>query len=137
IRLRYGKAAWILFLLISIFYGFIWMISMGMAGGILMNAIAGIPYEIGMSVILFVCVAYTLFGGLYAVIGTDYIQSLLILIGVVIIGISVFQIVDFSEIYSDLRTDKPMLLSAILPASIMAVFNNLLFGVGEVFHSNV
>ncbi|HEX7014311.1 MAG TPA: urea transporter [Cyclobacteriaceae bacterium] len=137
IRLRYGKAAWILFLLISIFYGFIWMISMGMAGGILMNAIAGIPYEIGMSVILFVCVAYTLFGGLYAVIGTDYIQSLLILIGVVIIGISVFQIVDFSEIYSDLRTDKPMLINALLPASIMAVFNNLLFGVGEVFHSNV
>lgn len=137
IRLRYGKAAWILFLLISIFYGFIWMISMGMASGILMNAIAGIPYEIGMSVILFVCVAYTLFGGLYAVIGTDYIQSLLILIGVVIIGISVFQIVDFSEIYSDLRTDKPMLINALLPASIMAVFNNLLFGVGEVFHSNV
>lgn len=137
IRLRYGKPAWILFLLISIFYGFVWLISMGMAGGILMNAISGIPYEIGMSVILFVCVAYTLFGGLYAVIGTDYIQSLLILIGIVIIGVAVFQIVDFNEIYSDLRTDKPMLLSAILPASIMAVFNNLLFGVGEVFHSNV
>lgn len=137
IRLRYGKVAWILFLLISIFYGFIWMISMGMAGGILMNAIAGIPYEIGMSVILFVCVAYTLFGGLYAVIGTDYIQSLLILIGIVIIGVSVFQIVDFNQIYSDLRSDKPMLINALLPASIMAVFNNLLFGVGEVFHSNV
>jgi SSS family transporter len=137
IRLRYGRAAWIVFLLISIFYGFVWMISMGMAGGILMNAISGIPYEIGMSVILFVCVAYTLFGGLYAVIGTDYVQSLLILIGIVIIGVSVFQIVDFNEVYSNLRTDKPMLLNALLPASIMAVFNNLLFGVGEVFHSNV
>src|SRR5690606_7523389 len=95
IRLRYGKPAWILFLLISIFYGFTWMVSMGMAGGILMNAIAGIPYAIGMSVILFVCVAYTLFGGLYAVIGTDYIQSSLILIGIVVIGVAVFQIVDF------------------------------------------
>lgn len=137
IRLRYGKPAWILFLLISIFYGFTWMVSMGMAGGILMNAIAGIPYAIGMSVILFVCVAYTLFGGLYAVIGTDYIQSSLILIGIVVIGVAVFQIVDFDTIYSDLMTEKPMLLNALLPASIMAVFNNLLFGVGEVFHSNV
>lgn len=137
VRLRYGKSTWILFLVISIFYAITWMVSMGMAGGILMNAIAGIPYEIGMTVILFVCVSYTLFGGLYAVIGTDYIQSLLILIGIVIIGISVFQIVDFGQIYNDLRTEKPMLLNALLPASIMAVFNNLLFGVGEVFHSNV
>ena len=85
----------------------------------------------------FVCVTYTLFGGLYAVIGTDYIQSLLILIGIVIIGVAVFQIVDFTTVYSDLQTEKPMLLNALLPASIMAVFNNLLFGVGEVFHSNV
>src|SRR3546814_6707952 len=52
IRLRYGKPTWILFLIISIFYGFFWLISMGMAGGILMNAIAGIPYEIGTAVIL-------------------------------------------------------------------------------------
>src|SRR3546814_20106457 len=39
IRLRYGKPTWILFLIISIFYGFFWLISMGMAGGILMNEI--------------------------------------------------------------------------------------------------
>jgi Na+/proline symporter len=30
-----------------------------------------------------------------------------------------------------------MLINALLPASIMAIFNNLLFGVGEIFHSNV
>jgi Na+/proline symporter len=30
-----------------------------------------------------------------------------------------------------------MLLNALMPAAIMAIFNNLLFGVGEVFHSNV
>ena len=59
IRLRYGPIAWYAFLLISIFYGFTWLISMGMAGGILMNALAGIPYEIGMTVILFVCITIT------------------------------------------------------------------------------
>src|SRR5690606_8067835 len=134
---RYGRPAWILFLVISIFYGFTWMVSMGMAGGILMNAIAGIPYEIGMSVILVVCVTYTLFGGLYAVIGTDYIQSLLILIGVVIVGAFVLNAVEFSTVYNDLRDDKPMLLNALMPAAIIAIFNNMLFGLGEVFHSNV
>lgn len=137
IRLRYGKPTWILFLVISIFYGFTWLVSMGMAGGILMNAIAGIPYELGMTVILLVCVVYTLFGGMYAVIGTDFIQSLIILVGIVIVGIGVLTQIDFDTIYTNLSTEKPMLLNALMPAAIMSIFNNMLFGLGEVFHSNV
>jgi len=137
IRLRYGRHTWLLFLAISIFYGFTWLVSMGMAGGILMNAIAGIPYEIGMTVILFVCVVYTLFGGLYAVIGTDFIQSLIILIGIVVVGVGVLVKVDLSTVYTDVMDERPMLMNAMMPAAIMAIFNNLLFGLGEVFHSNV
>lgn len=137
IRLRYGKTTWIIYLVISLFYAFTWMISMGMAGGILMNALAGIPYEVGLTVILAVCVTYTLFGGLYAVIGTDYMQSVIILIGVVVVGFSVLTTMDFSTVYTNLRADKPMLINALMPAAIMAIFNNLLFGLGEVFHSNV
>lgn len=137
IRLRYGKTAWYVFLTISIFYGFTWLISMGMAGGILMNALAGIPYTIGMSMILLVCVLYTLFGGLYAVIGTDYIQSLIVMIGIVVVGVAVLYSIDLDQVYNDLQQSKPMLIDALLPASLIAIFNNLLFGIGEVFHSNV
>jgi Na+/proline symporter len=137
IRLRYGRLTWYLFLAISIFYGFTWLVSMGMAGGILMYAISGISYQIGMTIILAVCVTYTLFGGLYAVIGTDFIQSLIILIGIVIVGVGVISIVDFDTIHTDVLRDRPMLINALMPAAIMAIFNNLLFGLGEVFHSNV
>lgn len=137
IRLRYGRTTWYVFLIISIFYGFTWLISMGMAGGILLNALAGIPYVVGMSAILFVCVVYTLFGGLFAVIGTDYIQSLIILIGIVIVGVGVLSFVDFGTSYDHLVTERPMLINVLLPAAIMAIFNNLLFGIGEIFHSNV
>ncbi len=137
VRLRYGRPTWYLFMAISIFYGFTWLISMGMAGGILMHAIAGIPYQTGMTVILFVCVVYTLFGGLYAVIGTDYIQSLIILFGIVIVGAAVLWQVDPGTIRTDVLEQKPMLLRTLMPAAIMAIFNNLLFGLGEVFHSNV
>ena len=137
IRLRYGKATWLVFLVISIFYGFTWLISMGMAGGILMNALAGIPYEIGMTVILFVCVTYTLFGGLFAVIGTDFIQSVIILIGIVVVGFGIVHSIDFGKTYTHLESESPMLINVLLPASIMAIFNNLLFGIGEIFHSNV
>ncbi len=137
IRLRYGKKAWYLFLAISIFYGFTWLISMGMAGGILMNALAGIPYKMGMTIILLVCMIYTIFGGLYAVIGTDFIQSLIIMVGIVVVGVAVIWSIDLDHVYQNLTENKPMLISVLLPASIMAIFNNLLFGIGEVFHSNV
>lgn len=134
---RYGKTTWKVFLFISLFYGIIWLISMAMAGGILMQTIAGIPYVIGTTVIIAVCVGYTLMGGLYAVIGTDYIQSLLILIGVVVVGIGIYNILDFNMTYNYLEENKPMLLSILFPAALMSIFNNLLFSVGEVFHSNV
>lgn len=137
VRLRYGKGAWLFFLVISIFYSLTWLVSMGMAGGILLHAIAGISYAKGMSILVFVCVAYTLFGGLYAVIGTDFIQSLIVLLGVLFVGLSVQKIADFNQIYSNLIMERPALLSMLLPAAIIAIFNNLLFGIGEIFHSNV
>lgn len=137
IRLRYGKPAWVLFLVISLFYGLTWMISMGMAGGILMEALAGIPYVYGTTAILGVCVLYTLFGGLYAVIGTDAIQSWLILVGVIAVAVAVIVRVPLDDIYLQIENNRPALLDVLFPAALMAVFNNLLFGLGEIFHSNV
>ena len=136
-RLRYGKAVWITFLFISIFYSVTWMISMAMAGGLLLKALAGIPYIYGMTIILVVCVVYTLVGGLYAVIGTDYIQSVIIVLGIVVVGFSVLMQIDIEAVYGYLEGNSPALISIFVPFSIMALFNNLLFGVGEIFHSNV
>lgn len=137
IRQRYGKLAWRIFLVISLFYAFGWLISLGMAGGILVNALSGLDYHLGMSVILLVCVAYTLLGGLRAVIVTDFIQTLIIIIGVVAVGFLVFKDIGVERIHADLSETHPMLLSLVFPAAIMFLFNNLLFGVGEIFHSNV
>jgi len=136
-RLRYGRLAWFIFLLFTLFYSLTWLVSMAMAGGILLNALAGIPYVWGMSVILAVCVIYTMRGGLIAVIGTDFIQSLIILIGIVVVGFAVLQNVSISEIHASLEANKPALVDVLFPAAIMAIFNNMLFGFGEVFHNNV
>lgn len=137
IRERYGVAAWRVFLLISLFYAFGWLISLGMAGGILVNALSGVPYHIGMTVILVVCVSYTLLGGLKAVIATDFVQTIIIISGVIFIAYLVISNVGFERMHTDLQTDRPMLLDLLFPAAIMFLFNNLLFGVGEIFHSNV
>jgi len=137
IRLRYGTGPWIVFLGISLFYALTWLVSMGMAGGILLNALAGIPYAWGMSILLIVCVTYTVFGGLYAVIGTDFIQSLIILVGIVVVGLGIVSSTGIQDVYHHVAGESPMLLNMLFPAALLALFNNLLFGVGEIFHSNV
>jgi Na+/proline symporter len=137
IRLRYGTMAWRVFLAISLFYAFGWLVSLGMAGGVLINALTGIDYHLGMSVILLVCVAYTLLGGLRAVIGTDFLQTLIILTGIVILAVLAIDKVGVDRMHVAVLTERPQLLNLLFPAAIMFLFNNLLFGIGEIFHSNV
>lgn len=137
IRLRYGKGAWRVFLIISFAYGLGWLISLGMAGGVLINALSGIDYRIGMTVILSICVIYTLLGGLRAVIGTDFIQTVLILFGIIILAWFAITDIGFERIHTSVMQERPELLNLLLPAAIMFLFNNLFFGVGEIFHSNV
>jgi Na+/proline symporter len=136
-RLRFGRFGWSLFLIITMLYSLSWLVSMAIAGGDLLMALAGIPYLQGMSLILIVCVLYTLFGGLYAVIGTDFLQSIIILVGIVFIGTLVAMQLDFDVAYNHLATRQPSLLDIAMPAALLAVFNNMLFGFGEVFHNNV
>ncbi|MEX0618225.1 MAG: sodium:solute symporter family protein [Pseudohongiellaceae bacterium] len=137
IRLRYGVTAWRVFLVISFCYALGWLISLGMAGGILVNALSGIEYRVGMTVILIVCVSYTLLGGLRAVIATDFVQTLIILIGVVVVAWMVIDRIGIEPLHTAVLDRRPMLLNLLFPAAIMFLFNNLLFGVGEIFHSNV
>lgn len=136
-RIRYGTTTWRVFLVISLLYGLGWLVSMGMAGGVLVHALTGIDYRIGMSVILAVCVLYTMLGGLRAVIGTDFLQTLIILVGVVILAWLAITEVGFERMHASVLDERPELLNLLMPAAIMFLFNNLLFGVGEIFHSNV
>lgn len=136
-RQRFGRAGWVLFLLITMIYSLAWLVSMAIAGGDLLMVLADIPFVQGMSLILVVCVLYTLFGGMYAVIGTDFIQSIIILVGIVVIGTMVVMQLDFDSAYTHMQVTQPSLLQILMPAALLAVFNNMLFGFGEVFHNNV
>ncbi|MCG9767681.1 sodium:solute symporter family protein [Pseudoalteromonas piscicida] len=136
-RLRFGRFSWWVFLLISFVYAMSWLVSLGMAGGILLYTLSGLDYHLGMSIILLMCVVYTLFGGLKAVIATDFLQAIIILAGVVGIAIVVAMNVGLEPIHQKLSSDHPKLLDLLFPAAVMFLFNNIFFGLGEIFHSNV
>lgn len=134
---RYGRAGWVIFMLITMTYSLAWLVTMSIAGGELLNALTGIPYLQGMTLILVVCVLYTLFGGLYAVVGTDFVQSLVILIGIVLIGVLVLAQIDVADAHRRLSEFQPALLDYGMPVALLSLFNLMLFGFGEVFHNNV
>jgi Na+/proline symporter len=136
-HLRYGKFGWALFFIITLAYSISWLTSMAIAGGEILNVLTGIDYLKGMSLILIVCVLYTLFGGLFAVVGTDFIQSLIILFGIVLIGALVLTQLDLSDTHRQLAKRQPMLLEVYMPVALLSFFNIMLFGFGEVFHNNV
>lgn len=137
IRLRFGYWAWLCFMVISFVYALGWLVSLGMAGGILLQALSGLDYHVGMSAILLICVVYTLFGGLRAVIATDFIQALIIITGVVLIAFLLLTQVGLPDIHQRLADQHPRLLDLLFPAAVMFLFNNIFFGLGEIFHSNV
>ncbi len=136
-RLRYGPVAWLIFLAITIFYSVIWLVTMATAGGDLLNALSGLDYHLGMSVIVLVCVIYTLFGGLFAVIGTDFIQSLIILVGVVVVGVFILFSIDMPQAHETIATRQPELLNTLMPVALLSFFNVMFFGWGEIMHNNV
>ncbi|WP_151173638.1 sodium:solute symporter family protein [Pseudoalteromonas ruthenica] len=137
IRLRFGRFSWRIFLIISLVYAFSWLVSLGMAGGILLESLSGLDYHLGMTVILTMCVLYTLFGGMRAVIATDFIQALIIVIGVIIVAGVVIDNYSLETVHQNLAAEHPMLLDLLFPAALLFLFNNIFFGLGEIFHSNV
>src|SRR5690554_7455821 len=125
IRLRFGRQAWWPFIVISLIYAIGWLVSLGMAGGILLQALTGLDYHTGMSIILLVCVMYTLFGGLRAVIATDFIQTIVIIVGVVVTALFLIDNVSLDVIHNELQHHHPRLLDMLFPAALMFLFNNI------------
>ena len=136
-RLRYGKGVWRVFLAISLFFGLGWLVSLGMAGGLFVQALTGLDYRVGLTVILAISVTYTALGGLRAVIGTDFIQALMVLGAAGVLAWFAVDHVGLASIHAGVLEERAELLSLVMPAAILFMVNYLFFGIGMVFHSNV
>src|SRR6056297_329832 len=137
IQIRYGNSTWVIYMILANVYNLAFLVTQAMGGGLLLNLVFGIPYHIGMLLITTVCVVYTMVGGMKAVVGTDFIQSLMIMTSVVIvIPITISQI-GFGNLYGGVMENMPDRFSMIKPLGLMYAFNSAVFSLGEIFHSNL
>lgn len=137
IRCRYGRAVWFVFLLISAWYFTAFLMTQAMAGGLLLQALSGLQYHIGMLLIMVVCTIYTLKGGLKAILSTDFIMAMLILVMLLVTAVLAFFKFSPAEVHAGVMATKPELMNMISGVGLMYLGSNFLFATGEIFHSNI
>ena len=137
IRLRYGRLAWLVFMVITALYTLGFLMTQAMGAGILLEALSGFDYRLGMVVVIGVSTIYTLYGGMRAVIGTDFIQSLLIMGLLVLVAVLAFRQFPIDLVHSRLLESHPQRLDLLLPAGLLMAWNGALLSMGEVFHNNI
>lgn len=88
-RERYGRKAEIVSALLMIPSYFGWIAAQIVAMGIVINTVMGIDTNIAMVASGVIVMAYTYMGGMWSVSITDFIQTIMIIIGILIIAIIV------------------------------------------------
>lgn len=109
------------------------------SGGKLFNTVFGLDYHIALTIGAFVILAYTFMGGFMAVCVTDFIQGLLMLVGLMAVPIVAFGIVGSGNI-SDILNESGVAggASSFLdlfqnngePLSFISILSQLAWGLG-------
>lgn len=92
-RLRFGPRTELISAIIIVPSYFGWIAAQLVAMAIILQAIAGIPFIVGVIICVMIVVFYTYIGGMWAVSITDFIQTIMIIIGLfAIAGTLYFQL---------------------------------------------
>ncbi len=85
IEQRFGRTAGIIASLISMASSTMWVAGMLVAFGVIFETLTGVPLALGIVGGAFIVVVYTSIGGMFAVALTDFVQMVIIAIGLVIL----------------------------------------------------
>ncbi|MGI9270828.1 MAG: sodium:solute symporter family protein [Woeseiaceae bacterium] len=82
---RYGTTAGVAIMCVQIFSNTVWVASMLVGFGLIFNTLTGIPLPVGIVSGAIIVVFYTAVGGMWAVALTDFIQMVIIIVGLIIL----------------------------------------------------
>ena len=112
IKLRFNKNLDLVISIILVASYFTWIAAQFVALAILFQNILGIPMNYGILLSALIVVIYTYVGGMWAVTYTDMLQSILILVGLVIL---LFNVLELTGGIAPLFEDKPASFYHIFP----------------------
>ncbi|MCL1147642.1 sodium/pantothenate symporter [Shewanella marinintestina] len=98
--------------MLSLVIGFVAMIAVQFIGGArLLSGVTGISYELGLGVFVVTVLAYTLTGGFRAVVLTDALQGMVMLMGLIILLMVILTQPDLASKLASETSNTPELLS--------------------------
>ncbi|ABZ77143.1 sodium/pantothenate symporter [Shewanella halifaxensis HAW-EB4] len=98
--------------MLSLVVGFVAMISVQFIGGArLLSGVTGVSYELGLAVFVLTVLAYTLTGGFRAVVLTDALQGIVMLLGLIILLLVILTRPELSSQLAVETAKMPQLLS--------------------------
>lgn len=109
------------------------------AGGKLFNMVFGIDYKIALTIGAIVILVYTFMGGFMAVCTTDFVQGMLMLIGLLIVpilalqmmdGVSVSAVLDESAVAGGAASYLNLMDNGGTPHKVMDIISQLAWGLG-------
>ena len=84
-EVRYGRTAGVAAAIADILASVIWLGGILFTFGVLLQSLAGAPFAIGVFGGLLVVVVYTMLGGMWAVALTDFVQTMALVLGLMIL----------------------------------------------------
>lgn len=108
---RYGQVAAMAITLVTIFSNIMWVAGLLVAFGLIFESLTGTPMLIGILGGALIIVIYTAIGGLWAVALTDFLQMIIIIVGlVVLLTVVLIDVGGWGAIASRLPADTFQLL---------------------------
>lgn len=135
-RTRFDKKNYILFLIVLLVWELGWLLTQGLGAGILLESVFGIPFHIGLILTVVIVTSYVTFGGMKSVLGTDFLQCMMIMVVIFIFPALIFGLTGFHHIYDGIKAVSPQSLSLTNSQGIMWIIVGPLIGIGEVFMDN-
>jgi urea-proton symporter len=135
-RFRFDRKNYIFFLVMCFIYVFGLLMTQGIGGGLLLEQVFSIPYELAVALTFIIVIIYATIGGFSSVTGIAFFQVMLIFVVVIVVPPIVYFSTGVTPIYEGMLEFAPEKLDLFLPAGILFMFAGAMLGIGEVFMDN-
>ena len=135
-RLRYDPKNYYLFLVMLIIWDFGWLLTQGMGAGILLESVFDIDFHVALILTVTMVTIYVTAGGMVSVLGTDFMQTMLIMFVVFLFPAWIFIEAGPSTVFEGMQGAATDQLDLLLPIGVLWLVAGPLIGIGEVFMDN-
>lgn len=135
-RYRFDRKNYYFFIAMSFVWVFGFLMTQGIGGGLLLEQIFDVPYEIAVVLTFVIVIIYASMGGFTSVTGLAFIQVMLILLVVIVVPPLVYFTTGVTPVYEGMAQLDIGSLDLLAPAGLLFLLAAPVLGIGEVFMDN-